>query len=496
LWAVVAAVVVVRAIGISQPLLGNFATKQTIYAMIARNWALGRAPLWQPTIDRLTDGQRSWHLPEWPATAYFTSLGWGWFGGSLDVWGRSVGIACSAVAVVFAYLLARRWFGETAARATSLAVGFAPLSIAYGRGMFLEPSLVAYSFAAVYAMDTWLRGGRWAWLVVSAIAVSLAIATKIYMVLLAIPLVILACRAPLNLKRSATACSVFAATLTPTAAWYVWMHGVPATTGPAADFHPVTLAKVHAWPHPLLASRSFYFDVLGDLGTVAFTPVGLTLLVIGCCDRRFRPYGAWLAASFGLILLLPLKFHAANYYYLILLPPAALAVGVGWARLHERFDFGPRTSAVFAACGLLLAARYAIGPGYKTHDEDRSVTAAAATIRELAAPEEAVVTLHGSSNDLLYYCDRPGWALNLGDPQLLERIEAARRSGAVRLVVAHIAGTKRNADFTAWRTNQPVEAAGDDWQIVRLEPPPGPQVAAASRAGEFRSPPAPRTVAR
>src|SRR5262245_54961809 len=45
--------IALRVPGVSRPLIGNFATKNAVNAMIARNWALGRAPAWRPTLDCL-----------------------------------------------------------------------------------------------------------------------------------------------------------------------------------------------------------------------------------------------------------------------------------------------------------------------------------------------------------------------------------------------------------------------------------------------------------
>jgi len=493
----VVAAVAVRCIGIHQPLVGNFATKQAVYAMIARNWALDRAPFRQPTVDCLSDGVRAWHVMEWPATAFVTAWGWKLFGGSLDVWGRGVGVACSAAAVVLTYLLARRWFGETAARGAAFIVAFAPQSVAYGRGFLLEPSLAALSLSVVYAFDTWLLERKRIWLVVAALAMSIAVVGKIYMLLLVLPLgAMLVVRHDVHRNDWLFAAAVFAAAMSPTAAWYAWVASLPATSGPAADFHPLSRAVVHAWPHPLLTSPSFYGRVVRDLATVAFTPIGLLLFIVGLFDRRTRRVWPWAVATFALILALPLKFYAANYYYLILLPPVALIAGCGWQRLVERLGPGSVRPAIVALCGLLLAARYAVGPGFRIPDEDRSVTSAAAAVRRLDATAQPIATMHGSTIDLLYYCDRPGWALNVDDPDLLQRIDDAAQSGAERLVIADVAATQRNAAFTAWRNSCVVEASGDDWTIVRLDRASPASTAAAESTAVSRSRRAPHTATR
>ena len=70
-----------RLIAVNKPLLGNFATKNVVYAMIARNWAQGRATLWYPTLDCLCGTHRGLHMLEFPVSAYLSGWLWKTFGG-------------------------------------------------------------------------------------------------------------------------------------------------------------------------------------------------------------------------------------------------------------------------------------------------------------------------------------------------------------------------------------------------------------------------------
>jgi 4-amino-4-deoxy-L-arabinose transferase-like glycosyltransferase len=463
------AALVVRCVGFTQPLVGPFATKHCVYAMAARNWAEGRAPWWRPTLDCLSDGERAWHLMEWPASAFVAGMGQRLCGGNLDFWGRAVSIACSLAAVGFAYLLARRRLGETAARAASLLVAFAPVAVVYGRGFMLEPSLVACSFAAVLGFDVWLRDGRRGALIGAALAVAIAVLTKIYMLLLFVPLAALLIETSASRRTWRIAAIVFAVALLPAACWYAQVASVSATAGPAVDFHPLSRAAVQTVPHPLLTTPAYYFAVVRDLATITLTPLGLLLAAVGACDARFRPQWPWLLATAALLVLLPLKFLHANYYFLVLLPPLALAAGLGWQRLVERFAPARPTQFALAAIGLLIAARYTVGPAYRIPVEDRDVTAAGLQVQHLTTADEPVVTLHGSTLDLLYYCDRTGWALDVDDPALLQGIESSRQHGARRLVIVGEATAARNTALTAWRRGRTPEASGSDWAVYRLD---------------------------
>lgn len=466
----------VRLPGLDRPLSGNFATKNVVYAMAARNWAEGRAPLWQPTIDCLTDGERSWHLMEYPASALVTAAAWRMFGGSLDVWGRLTAIAWSCLAVVCAYRLGRRWFGEVEGRVAGLVMAFAPVGIIYGQSFMLEASVAALSLVAVDVMDVWRQTRKWLPLLITALAASLVVATKVYMAILVVPLaaVVLLRRpdSPALSRRELLAMSAaFACALAPTIAWYGWVASVDATAGPAVDFHPRSRATIHDIPHPLLGDPQYYGRLLYHAAGLMLTPLGLAAACIGACDRRFRRALAWLAVSLGLWFALPLKFHHANYYFLVVLPPAALAAGVGWRRLRDQLPLVHRLEPAAALVTLAIVARLSIGPAFNTPDEDRSVPDVAAAARQASSADDKIATLHGSTIDVLYYCDRTGWAFDVDDPNFAERLIVAQAGGAKVLAVADVDRALSKPHINATLNALPVLASGDDWTLYRLAPP-------------------------
>ena len=75
---------------------------------------------------------------------------------------------------------------------------------------------------------------------------------------------------------------------------------------------------------------------------------------------------------------------------------------------------GALPAALLVVC-LVFSMRYAARPAFATPAEDRGVLAAAAAVQELTAEGEPVATLHGAGIDLLYYCNRRGWAYSVND---------------------------------------------------------------------------------
>jgi len=485
LWGLLAAALAVRLPGIARPLLGPFATKNVVYAMIARNWSLGRAPAWLPTLDCLVGGERSLHLVEFPVSAYLSGSLWRAFGGGLDVWGRATAIGFSVTAIGLLFLLVRRSHSQSAALAAAAVLAFSPVSIIYGQSFMLEASLVCFALATLWSAQCWADGRRWRWLALAAIFFALMLLTKVYMIVLLLPLAVIVWRRDEQSSRH-TPCVVTSdstrcvpATITagllailPAAGWYLYVLAAPGQ--PLADhvfYSARQSADAHALPIPLLASAEFYRQVFSDLCGVALTPVGFGLALIGLANRQWRRHLAWLSSMALLVFLLPRKFAEMNYYYLVILPPLCVLAGLGWERLLGAPWF-PRWGAVaLVFVAVLCSAGLTIGPAFITPLSDRAVFAAGRTIQQFAPVDEPVIAMHGSSPDLLYYCDRPGWALAPGKPDLAARIEDCRRQGARWLVLVDKPGGNAAVCEPALSRAATVHR-GDGFRIYRLDRSP------------------------
>jgi len=467
---------IVRFPGLWRPLLGNFATKQAVYAMVARNWAEGRAELWYPTLDVLRGSHRSLHMVELPVSAYLTAAAWRCAGGSLDVWGRATALLFSLGSVALLFRLVRGQHDRPAAVGAGLALALAPVNIIYGQSFMLEASLIFFALGSFYALERWLdahrgpaapQGGRRIAgalsrssssengtappgdretgsppvlrsafrLSTASFCLALLLLTKIYMVVIVVPLGIMALRAgrgPKGAARWALAAALVLATL-PAVLWYALAWQTASPDGPLAGrvFYSVRGSlEAHRPPHPLLFSADFYRGVLDDLTGVVLTPLGFGLALAGLLDRRWRRWAAWLAVSLLLVVALPRKFHEMNYYWMAVLPPLCILVGLGWRTVWDRLRPGRMAVGVILSVGLLLSLRYAVKPAFVTPAEDRAVPAAARAVQLYAAEDEPVVTVHGTSLDLLYYCDRPGWAISPDATDLARRLADSRRQGA------------------------------------------------------------------
>lgn len=467
--------VAVRIGGIDRPLVGHFATKNAIYGMIARNWAVGRTPFWLPMTDCLIGGHRGYHLLEIPVAAYLAGAGWALCGGSLDVWGRAVSIAFSAAAVVLLFLLVRHWHTGRAAWVAALVLALSPASIIYGQSFMLEASVIFFMLAALGCTDKWLSTPSVLWFLLATLSVMLLLCTKIYMLLMLLPLAVFAARKISSLPRKqqwrwlvGCLCMAILAAV-PAIMWCLLTLQLASADHPESRHVYYSLyrsAGVHSTWSTLLLSSDFYLRMLSNIVGAGLTPVGLLLAVFGIGTTSARRHWPWLAAMAILVLALPGKFIELRYYTLVLVPSLAVVAGLGWDTLAARLPWPQCVAAVCLVIGVACSLRLSIGPAFVTPPEDRAVIAAASAVRAITSSEEPVVTLHGAGCDLLYYCDRPGWALSTNDRHLRDSLDQCRQQGAQWLVVADLSSLGRSTE--AELAQLPLLIAEDDFGVYRL----------------------------
>lgn len=432
-----------RLVSLNRPLVGNFATKNAVYAMIARNWAEGRSDMIHPMLDCLVHGHRSLHLVEMPVSAYLTAIAWKGFGGSLDAWGRATSAAMSVAAVVFLFLFVRRRHGDAAAIVAALALALSPISLIYGQYFMLEASLTALLTGTLFAVDRYMIGRQFGWMALAAILFSLLLLTKIYAIVFSLPLAVMiwsgTAQAPDRLKQRAAAFAAMLLAVLPAFAWYGYVYLSTAPGGELADcaFYSVRQStEVHGAAFNTLLDPAWYARLFMNLIGIVLTPIGICLALAGFRHPDWRQHLAWIAASLLLVVLLPLKFFEMNYYWMAVLPALCVLAGLGAAAIEQRWRPSEILWGLICIVAIGFGARYAAGPVFKIPPEDQGVQAAGLAVQKLAKPDEPVVTIHGSSLDLLYYCDRPGWVLSVELPDLAQRLAQCRKQGARLLVIA------------------------------------------------------------
>ena len=466
------ATVTFRAVAIERPLVGHFATKNVVYAMIARNWVRGEASFFRPTIDVLVNGQKGWHLLEVPLSAYVAGAGWHYLGGSLDAWGRAISIACSAVSVLLMFVLMKRWHGETAAWGASVALALSPVSVIYGQMFMLEPSVVMLTLLTFWTAYRFLDDPRWWKGAATCVAFFTLTQTKIYMGAAVAPFLAWPMLSGMrrNLPRPCAHLMLWCLVALAFNAFMIRDFWQPLKDGPDQDRIFYSLGEssaVHSYTTRWLLTPQFYRHLLDSLVGIVLTPIGFCLALLGLTTRQWWRHTAWIAGSMMLVNAMPRKFYEMSYYHLVTLPVLCVLVGLGWDRLQRGLKLNHFAVAGVVMVAVVFSARYSLTPAFSIPTEDRSVVAAAEAAKVITPTDESIATLHGSTLDLLYYCDRAGFALDAGSEELAKDIDDARQRGAKRLVVANLDQLQRE-NVRAALKDLPTIAEGNDYRIYEL----------------------------
>lgn len=466
-----------RAYALDRPLLGNFATKNAVYAMIARNLAEGNSPCYRPTVDVLRGGDRGWHLLEIPLPAYLAGGLWKLFGGNLDVWGRCTSLFFSVLSVLALYVFVCKRWNPRAALAAAFLLAVSPVSIIYGQSFQLESSVACLSILSCLFLEFWLDRRGPGWLLALAGTFAALLLTKIYMAVLAIPLLARLgsgtrgqpARDRLRLILPALFLGIVAAA--PAAAWltYVWRISDPAAPIAERVYYSLRDSRAkHEIPHPLLTSGDFYRRLATDFVLRMVTPVGAILMLLGIRRRETRELIPWILSTLLLVLAMPDKFFRMNYYLLVILPPYCIVCGLGWDAWCQRSQWSLKETLAAALVTIGLSLPLVIRPAFESPADLRGVVEAGEFLDQIAADADRVITLHGTSIELLYYTHRPGWAIDPEDQALDQKIASHVREGA-RWIVA--AGSEESLESLAqklprWHAAL-IERRGD-WLVALL----------------------------
>jgi 4-amino-4-deoxy-L-arabinose transferase-like glycosyltransferase len=377
----------------------------------------------------------------------------------------------SVLSVALLFKIVERRAGRDAALGAGFMMAISPIGIIYGQSFLLEPSVIALALTALWGTENYLASPRWRWLSLVGVALCLLWLTKIYMLALVAPLAWLLwqqrdcgsarLRYGLMLSCAAIPCAVWV--------WQVWLLAGPQSLERGHIYYSLfSSAAEHRFPHPLLAAPSFYARQALDLFTVVLTPVGAVLAVLGLRQVRWKAWWPLAAVMIALVLLMPRKFFEMNYYHLLFLPAWAGVIGLGWRSLSETWATRRWLAPVMVLATLAFSARYSLRPAFFTPAEDRSVIAAAHALKALTAPDDRVLTAHGDTLDLLYYCDRRGWTLPLNSDDFSSRLTQRAHEGARWFVVADTSPLQLPENATETLRSFPIAAHGDGYRVYDL----------------------------
>ncbi len=458
--------------GLQLPLLEEgHAWRQSVTAMVARNFYRHSANLCYPEIDLPARGQAltapGYTNSEFPLFGWLVAQGYR-VTGVAEWLGRLLAALCTVGAMLVLYALVRRVGNDWSAAVAAAWFALNPLGIFYTRAFLPEPLMLLLIVVAIERLVVWVETGSG-----RAFAVGLACAVLAPMVkqpaLHLWPAVVLAgllapgARPARWLRLAALAVlPVLGMVL-----WYRWAMWLGAHyTMHFAVGGGQGLMGLNLWLH---GDANFYPRFAAVMVVLIGTVTGWPVALCGLGRTQGagqRVVAAWLLGALAAVAVAGGATISHYYYNLALVLPLAALVGWGagrWDRVRLRW-----LATLMVLMGPLLTLSFGLVQSW--YEVRPAEVAAAAAVRRLTAPTDPLLTLcYGTQ--LLYAADRRGDFL-LPEPALLDPQHV---SNAVKLGFAWFATGR--AEVLQAPTGQALReelaryrqvAAGPGWLVVNL----------------------------
>ncbi len=329
---------------------------------------------------------------------------------TLEQWGRLVSIFSSLTAIVFLYLLVRKYLSIYAAFWSAFFYAFTPYSIYYSRALLPDPMMVMFMLGGFYFFDRAIEKGviTWKFFLLSILFTASAVLIKPFVFFFFIGFVYLFFRQfGIGFLKKKELWIFLICTAVPFIAWRVWMQqypeGIPQSNwlfnGNNVRFKGAFLRWIFAdrIAHLLLGYFGLPFVILGVIGKIK--KEGLLFL------------------SFGVSSLIYINVIATgnvqhDYYQLLIFPTIAIFFGKGvdlaLRGSKEVFNRIVSVPTVFVCIALMLALGW-----YRVRDfyalQHYEVVRVGEIVDRIAPKNAKIIAPYGGDTTFLYYTKRNGW---------------------------------------------------------------------------------------
>jgi hypothetical protein len=334
----------------------------------------------------------------------------------LVLFSRFVSIVFSLGTVVSLYYLGKKWSGQTVGLLAAFFFAVLPYSVYYSRVILPEPAFIFFSTFAILSFQNWLdetTSKRWAWLIGSAVALSLALLLKPFGLFLGFVFLVMLWRKyglksvlRLELILYALIC------LVPLYFWRKWIlnypQGIPASdwlfNGDGIRFRP-------AW------FRWLFWERITKLIT-GFIGAGFLGLSLFRKEKAWFNYFAWWVGILAYFSVIATGNVRHDYYQVFITPILCLSLARGMVWVWEQRTKLPvskelQNYSVLLALGLASAAMVYLSDlqvrGYYGTRADYEKAGQAAD--RLLPPDAKVIAPAFGDTAFLFQTNRTGWPI-------------------------------------------------------------------------------------
>lgn len=434
LFGILAGAVVVRLYQFNFPVADWHSWRQVDTSAVSRNFIKYGFDVLHPKFDdfsknvSLLDNPKGYRFVEFPLyNLVQASLFATFHYFTLEEWGRIVTIASQLIAIIFIFLLTKKYVSTRAGIIAASFYAFVPYNVYYGRTLLPDSSMVMASLGGIYFFDVWLSKeekkakNHWIYFLISFVFTASAFLLKPYALFFVLPLASLAFRRfGIRLIKKWQLWFYLIISLLPLVAWRIWMQQFPEGI-PQSNwlFNQNGIRFKGAFFHWLFADR---------ISSLILGFFGLPFVIIGLLIKNKKEgllFYSLLASSLLYMTVMAYGNVHHDYYQILIIPTLAIFFGKGIdfllehsGRLFHRYT----TYIVIIVCVAFMFAFSWFRVRYYYNIQQLELYAAGAAVDTLTPKDAKVIAPYGGNTTFLYQTNRRGWPV--WDRELWDFIKA------------------------------------------------------------------------
>ncbi|MDO8461107.1 MAG: glycosyltransferase family 39 protein [bacterium] len=388
--------------------------RQSDTSAVSRNFIKFGFDILHPRFDDLSNGvslidnPMGYRFVEFPIYNLFQAglfTIFGYF--TIEQWGRLVAIFSSGVAIIFLYLIVKKYISTRAGLFAAFFYAFVPYSIYYGRVILPDQLMVALMLGGIYFFDEWIEKGGFRFFP-AAILIASSVLIKPFVLFFALPLIYLVWRKfGFGMLKKKELWIFLILSILPLILWRLWMQQYPEGI-PRNDwlFNGNGIRFKGAFFHWIFAERISHL-ILGFFG--------LPLVIIGLLVKVKKE--GWFFSLFVVSSLIYVTDIATgniqhDYYQILIIPTLAILFAKGidfsFSKAGDLFHRYTTYLVIFVSILFMLAfGWFRIRDFYSIQHPE--IVEAGIAIDRLTPKDAKVIAIYNGDTAFLYQTKRQGW---------------------------------------------------------------------------------------
>jgi len=434
-----------RLVNITQPILEVAGWRQCYTASIARNYYYNGMNIFYPQVSYAGDTAGYIGGTEFNLYPFTVALLYKLFGVH-ECLGRLVSIIAFCGSAFFLYKLTKKYAGTTSGLIALLFYTFNPYIFFYTRSFQPEAAMLFFSIAMLYFFSEWIDKEGWWQFTLMTLCATLAFLSKLPTICLGLPLLYLCLKKyKLNFIVQWKLWLFAILSLLFTALWYRHSNYIKTIDGSETMNTLSFQYYVFRYSIHYVLKLSFYKKVFfSEVFEKDLIYAGGVFLVLGIIftlkKKELRYIHYWMLAILVYFFLAAKEVAWHTYYTIPIIVPASVFIGYAISNSLKLITAYKITGRKKIVLQLLFAVMVVLLPLISYHkitsryeakrlEKDYPIQTAGKIVDEIAKRNDLVIGCRWGGPELLYYCNRKGWATD-SNTCSISNIESLRQKGA------------------------------------------------------------------